>query len=509
VTATNATLSQPFESAGNPFGFDSVAAIITYDDEWDSVSNVVATMYPIAYYDYDSYVPTASNINATSGFYGIYAYDDDGGVFGDLGMYMDVIGVLFDDTDGNVITQSSFVDCSSWGVATINGEYNYIYDNNFIGNNGAGSTYSAAHIQAYSGYGTDDYFYFEDVGNYWSDWHTTYQYGDLMPYPLGDLSWDYYPLAGPVGSFGVWFEAEGLNAGASWSVTFNGHTQATTNDYLVFYALPGTYSFTVASASGYSETPGSGSVTVTNSEQDQYLYFTAQYNVSVTETGLPTGTSWSAAVGGVTATGTTSTLNIPSGSGTMSFQIAPVAGYTASPASGTVTVTNGVYDLWVTFTQVTYTVTLTESGLSGQAWSVSVNGATQSSTGSAITLALPNGTYAVTVMPVSGYSASASKINVTVAGSPAGGSVTFSPSSTTSYVSTDSFNTWLAVAIAVAVIALVLGLLALFMRRGKGPQSSPQQWNAPPSGSTEGSAAASGGSGSWSEGPPAGGSPPS
>jgi len=514
VTAKNSTLSNPDLPGGDPFDLEAVAAVYIADDEWDSISNVVATTYPVALYAYELEEGGIANVNATSGWYGVYGDDSYDNVLSGLGMYLDVIGVAIYDGGDNVVTQSSFVDCSSYGVATYFGDENYIYDNNFIGNNGAGSSYSAAHIQAYTGYGAYNYYDFEGIGNYWSDWHTYTQDGSLAPYPLNDLAWDYYPLGGVVGTFGVWFYDEGLTSGTTWSVTFNGQQQTTSNDWLVFYDMPGTYSYTAGAVAGYSIAPASGSVTVTGSSLSEYITYTPQYVVNVTESGLQftSGVSWSATVGGVTVHSTSTTAAVPVGPGTYQYQISPVAGYTVSPSSGTVTVTNGTYNLYVTFTQVTYLVTVTESGLaSGASWSASVNGNTLSSTGTSITFSLPNGTYTIKVANVSGYSLSSGSVSVTVAGTPAGGSVSFSPNTSTSVVSTDTFDTWFAVAIALAVIALVIGLLAVFMRRrNNGPQQSQgaQPWT-PPAGQGESAAGGTTSNPGWSEGPPAGGSPPS
>jgi hypothetical protein len=204
------------------------------------------------------------------------------------------------------------------------------------------------------------------------------------------------------------------------------------------------------------------------------------------------------------------------GAGTFDYQIPAIAGYLASPSSGSITV-SGAYNISVQFTAVTYAVTVTESGLSsGQSWSATVNGNLETSTGTSITFYLANGTYAFSVANVSGYSVSGSTGTLKVNGAPAGVAVSFAPSTTTSFVSTDNFNSWLAVLIALAVIALVVGLRALFLRRRpEQPQTTaPSETPTPPT--TESStatttplASSDGGSSSWSEGPPAGGSPPS
>jgi len=530
VTATNTTLSNPWP---NSYPWDlgdygGVAAVLTYDDYLDSVSNVVATTYPAAYYDYESYDPGVSNVNATSSEYAIVLDDTAYGVFNNVGAYKDFEGMyIFDDARYNVITGSSFVDCTSYGIGIYGGYENLIYENNFIGNNGATTTFNAAHIQAYSG-DEEGYNYFsaqsigDYVGNYWSDWHSYNANGTLAPYPIGDGNWDYYPLGGLEGTVAVTFYETGLVSGATWSVTFNGATQSTANTWMTFYALPGTYAFTAGSVVGYTVSPSSGNVTATGTAVTDSLAYSlipptpAVYTVTLTEKGLPAGATWSAIVGGVLGTSNTSKVTIEVGAGTFAYQIPAIAGYTASPSSGSITV-SGAYDLSVQFTVVTYAVTVTESGLSsGQSWSATVNGNTQTSTGAAITFSLANGTYSFSVANVSGYTLSSGTGSLTVNGAPTGVSVSFAPTTSTSVVSTDTFNTWLAVLIAIAVIALVIGLLALFLRR----RPEQQQGTAPAAGASATAPAdsagasaspASGdaGSTSWSEGPPAGGSPPS
>jgi len=516
VAATNSTLSSPW-SDGAPLGLPAVAAIVTYEDSLDTISNVQVTTYPAALYDYYSYDLGVNHLNATSSTYGIILNDTYYGTFTNLGMFMDWVGVEMNtDAYSNVVTQSSFVDCVSYAIAIYYGYYNLIYENTFINNNGADANYNSAHIQSYSGYGNHNYFdaatIGDYVGNYWSDWHTYASNGQLAPYPIGDGNWDHYPLGGPEGTVAVWFYSYGLLSGVPWSVTLNGVVQSSSNDWMVFYVLPGSYPFTVGAVTGYTETPGSGTVTAAGTSTYEDLYYTAQYNVTVTAMGLPTGTTWTAIVGGVSSSSANATQTWHVASGTYSYQVNQVPGYIASPSSGSITVGNANYNLIVTFTAVTYAVTVTESGLTtSTSWSATVNGDTQATAGASVTFYLPNGTYAFKVANVSGYTMTGASGSVTVNGAPAGVAVAYTPKTTTSLVSTDTFNMWLAVAIAVAVIALVLGLLALFLRRRREDSTQPAQaWTPPASGATDASATpAAGGSGTWSEGPPAGGSPPS
>ena len=178
------------------------------------------------------------------------------------------------------------------------------------------------------------------------------------------------------------------------------------------------------------------------------------------------------------------------------------------------TVTGATYNVSVAFSALVYAVTLSAGGLSTDTtWSATVNGNTQSTAGTSLVFYLTAGTYTYAFNNVSGYNlpSTGASGSLTVVSAPMSLATTYSPSTTTSYVSTDTFNTWFAVLIAIAVIALVIALLAVLLFRRREPAATPapaQAWT-PPAGSTTTTPPASGEPGSWSEGPPAGGSPPS
>jgi hypothetical protein len=156
------------------------------------------------------------------------------------------------------------------------------------------------------------------------------------------------------------------------------------------------------------------------------VYSQVMYAVVPSESGLPTGTSWSVTLNGTMEGSTNSTITFAEPNGTYAYVVGAVAGYTASPASGSATVNGGAIGVNVTFTQVTYVVTISEAGLpSGTFWSVALNGAMKNSTNSTIVFAEPNGTYGYTVGAVNGYTASPPSGSVTLDGAPAGVSVTF------------------------------------------------------------------------------------
>ena len=155
----------------------------------------------------------------------------------------------------------------------------------------------------------------------------------------------------------------------------------------------------------YVANAGSDNVTVAPSER-------GAFGLTFTESGLPSGTSWSVTLNGTTESSLTSTISFTEPNGTYTYSIADVPGWhqTTSPYSGSITV-NGVTVIEPTlmFTQVTYTVTFSESDLpSGLTWTVTVNGlmkqlTTDAGTDSLTWTGLPNETYAYMITDISGW----------------------------------------------------------------------------------------------------------
>jgi hypothetical protein len=150
------------------------------------------------------------------------------------------------------------------------------------------------------------------------------------------------------------------------------------------------------------------------------------YSVTFSETGLPSGTSWSVHVAFVgcgcngvrtTVSSTTPTITIPITNGTYNYHILLVPGfYVSSSARGSFNVSGAnATPIAVVFEPlVTYGVQFHETGLpNGTSWSVEVQGnatgqeriledRTGTSNSSSISLSLPNGTYRYTVANVPG-----------------------------------------------------------------------------------------------------------
>ena len=78
------------------------------------------------------------------------------------------------------------------------------------------------------------------------------------------------------------------------------------------------------------------------------------YSVTFTESGLATGTKWTVTLGSTPASSTTTTIAFTDANGSYSFTVTAVAGYTVSPATGTVKVAGAPVEKLVGFTAVSH-----------------------------------------------------------------------------------------------------------------------------------------------------------
>jgi YVTN family beta-propeller protein len=240
------------------------------------------------------------------------------------------------------------------------------------------------------------------------------------------------------------YTQSGLPTGTNWSVTINSQTLSSTTSRITFNEANGTYTFTVGAVSGYTASPSSGSVTVNGANKTISITFTpstaATYAVTFSESGLPSGTSWSVSLNGTTKSGTGSIV-FTEPNGAYSFSVGAVPGYTPSPSSGTITASGADVSQAITFTALPpgqYSLIFSTTSLpAGVNWSVTVGTTTHTSTGSTISFAEVNGTYSYTVGAVKGYAAAPSSGNVTINGAPKTVSITFlRPSTIANYAVT-------------------------------------------------------------------------
>jgi hypothetical protein len=215
-------------------------------------------------------------------------------------------------------------------------------------------------------------------------------------------------------SFQVTFQETGLAPGTEWyasltsvySDSFLNSTSYSSGSTITFEATNGTHRYYVTTP-GYSGSPSVGQVVVNGRNvvvTTAFVPISGYYSVSFNESGLPPGTLWGVYVpewgaSGVAGTGPEISFAVPNG--TWSFSIVDLpTGYSATPASGNVTVGGVTVTEYISFVRYSsWVVTFTESGLpAGVGWSWAVDLEDSSfaegqSTNSTIQLEVPNGTY--------------------------------------------------------------------------------------------------------------------
>jgi hypothetical protein len=211
--------------------------------------------------------------------------------------------------------------------------------------------------------------------------------------------------------YAITFSESGLPLGTKWSITLGGTTESSTNGTIAFTEKNGSYPFTVDAVSGYSASPDSGSVVVNGAGQTVSITFSpvgpGDYKVTFTESGLPSGTTWSVNLASTTLSSNTTQIAFTEKNNTYAYSIGSVPSYTATPSSGNVTVQGAAVGVTVTFTAIAkysgpqYPVTFEQTGLpAGGLWSALSDPKTipplefgAVSPGATIEYSAPNGTY--------------------------------------------------------------------------------------------------------------------
>jgi len=179
-------------------------------------------------------------------------------------------------------------------------------------------------------------------------------------------------------------------------------------------------SHTYSSAGDYTATLTVKDSTSATNSSSVAIQVTAvpEYNIQFNETGLAPGTNWSVNVTGTVHSGATPTLSFLLPDGTFPYSVrAANATFRGDPNHGTVVVAGTDETVNVTFVNVTYDLTFSETGLpAGRSWSVQIGGSNQNSISSSITFVVTNGTYPYSVGGPSGYIVSPASGSVLVRG---------------------------------------------------------------------------------------------
>ncbi len=188
----------------------------------------------------------------------------------------------------------------------------------------------------------------------------------------------------------------------------------------------------------------------------------AYYNVTVKETGLPSGTSWTIKLSdGRTFTTIGNSITFTAANNVTYSYTAKSTNSSYDSTTGTFTTDGHSISIDANFTVLKYSVRITESGLSsGTRWFVDVNGVQYNSTSSTISLSLPNGTYSYSVDSISGYAIKNQTGYISVIGG-ANIQVKFTHSSPIS-------STTEAIIAGVVVVLVAVGLTVGILRLRKG-----------------------------------------
>jgi len=297
----------------------------------------------------------------------------------------------------------------------------------------------------------------------------------------------------------------GLPGGTNWAVdVFNSVDEywdaySNSSSLTVTGLLPGDYTFEFSNDAGYFALPSSGDLTLTGNASFS-VEFVPVYTLTVSETGLPNGTTWyfsyanaSGSINDLLITGDASVTldNVPALTYVWS---ASASGYAATPANGQVTV-SGDASVSVAFASITATGTISGT-ITPSSGTLYIDGAPASvGSGGAFSATVPVGVHSIEVT-ASGYAPYFNNVTVTAGGS-THLTIALTANSSTASTGVGSLG-WLLIGVLAVVAAILLVTTLLFARRGRQPPAmSPYT---PPAGAAAGGAAPP--PPAWQEPPP-------
>lgn len=271
---------------------------------------------------------------------------------------------------------------------------------------------------------------------------------------------------GSASSYPVSFTESGLPAGTRWWVNLSvTQTFSSTTTTLQFSLPNGSYDYSVRSAQpSYLPSMATGSLSVAgHSVRVSERFSEREYEVTFTESGLPSASDWWLNVtGGSSTLSMSATVQVDLVNGTYAYSIATSDHeYAPTLARGSFEVAGAPVDESATFLEVTCTVTFTETGVpGGESWWLNLtNGQTFSTTSPALSFGEPNGSFTYTASAPGYHTVSGS---FTVAGQTSESvTVTFQP------IPAAHGPPYLLVAIGIAAAAAVIGGVYLVARRRK------------------------------------------
>ena len=171
-----------------------------------------------------------------------------------------------------------------------------------------------------------------------------------------------------VSKYTVTFTETGLPSGSTWYVNLSSGMKSgpLTGSSYSFQLVNSSYTYSIATNDKIYHAEG-GSFTVNGDALSEKAAFSrVTYTVTFSETGLPSGTSWSVTFNGTMQSSSTDTITFTVVNGTYSFSAGNVTGFKTTPAPGTVDIHGANVSQSITYTSTTTTPARTPStGLTG------------------------------------------------------------------------------------------------------------------------------------------------
>jgi YVTN family beta-propeller protein len=172
---------------------------------------------------------------------------------------------------------------------------------------------------------------------------------------------------------------------------------------------------------------GNGMVYVPNEGSDNVSVISPSitYNLTFSESGLPTGTAWSVSLNGTIQESTFTKIAFKVVGGDYPYAVGAVGGFVPVPSTGVVTVDGVDTSVSIAFEQA-YNVTFSETGLpAGTNWSVTLGSTTHYSITQQIIFPEPDGTYSYAIGFVPGWATLITQGTLDVNGNPVAKALTW------------------------------------------------------------------------------------
>ena len=269
-------------------------------------------------------------------------------------------------------------------------------------------------------------------------------------------------------AYNVTFKESGLPSGTDWFVNISGRQSSGPINSGSTYSLNlvnGTYSYSASTSDKEFKPVYTDTFAVSGSSLSvNVTYKPVVYAVAFRESGLPANVPWYVNVSGETVSGAilSSMFSESLQNGSYIFAATTSDLNYAAHYTSAFTVSGANLSINVTFYQIRFEVTFTETGLpAGTSWNITVDGVNHVVAGTSLSIYFLNGTYSYSTK-VAGYTTVNGSGNVTVSGNQVSISISFKPISSSTGLGLIDY-----IAIGVVAAVIVVAGLVLYLRKKK------------------------------------------